>query len=201
MDGRKFYCCPAEAKMPNCRWTGCGQSCSSSENELTWRYTECSHSTQRFCCDKKEEWTDCSWRGKAYNCFDNHCETGWEVALTTSWDGEHDNCGFHLERQRSFCCTPGGGSSPFLPVPLDWLFENPPPKEEANTKFDLKIDPTYGGAVNHRHYQEKDPNRAAFGFVVMTSPDELQVSLDKRDGSHWEVFDCFDAVTEGEHTV
>ncbi|RGP78609.1 glycoside hydrolase family 18 [Fusarium longipes] len=35
----------------------------------------------------------------------------------------------------------------------------------------------------------------------MTSPDELQTSLDKRDGSHWDVFDCFDSTTIGEHRV
>lgn len=35
----------------------------------------------------------------------------------------------------------------------------------------------------------------------MSSPEEIQTSLDKRDGSHWEVFDCLDSKTEGEHTV
>lgn len=42
---------------------------------------------------------------------------------------------------------------------------------------------------------------AEFGFVVLTSPEQIQVSLDKRDGSHWELFDCFDAVSEKEHTI
>lgn len=37
--------------------------------------------------------------------------------------------------------------------------------------------------------------------MVITSPEAIQVSLDKRDGSHWEVFDCFDSETEGEHSV
>jgi chitinase len=31
---------------------------------------------------------------------------------------------------------------------------------------------------------------------VLASPETLQVTLDKRDGSHWELFDCNDAVTE-----
>lgn len=48
---------------------------------------------------------------------------------------------------------------------------------------------------------DDNPSDSAFQFVVLTSPEELQVSLDKRDGSHWEVFGCKDAVSEGEHTV
>ncbi|KAF1939360.1 hypothetical protein EJ02DRAFT_504870 [Clathrospora elynae] len=48
---------------------------------------------------------------------------------------------------------------------------------------------------------DDDPNDAAFQFVVLVSPEALQISLDKRDGSHWDVFDCNDSVSEGEHTV
>jgi hypothetical protein len=31
--------------------------------------------------------------------------------------------------------------------------------------------------------------------------EELQVSLDKRDGSHWELFDCIDSVSEKAQTI
>lgn len=200
IDGRKFYCCEAEAQVPDCRWTGCGGSCSSDENEMTWRYGDCPFGgEEKFCCSKEEEWKNCGWRGEEGSCFDNHCETGWQVSLTTSYEGEGDSCGIKLERERSFCCDPPDGQSPFLPVPLEYLFEDPPPEEEADTDFTLKTDNTWGGAVDAPFTE--DPDNAAFGFVVLTSPDELQVSLDKRDGSHWEVFDCHDAVTEGEHTV
>ncbi|KLU86622.1 hypothetical protein MAPG_05634 [Magnaporthiopsis poae ATCC 64411] len=89
--------------------------------------------------------------------------------------------------------------SPFLPVPLEYLFENPPPEKEANTEFTLKVDPTYGGS--NPTPSSEDPNNAPFSFVVMTSPDTIQTTLDRRDGSHWEVFDCLDAVTVGEHTA
>lgn len=37
--------------------------------------------------------------------------------------------------------------------------------------------------------------------MVITSPEELQVSLDKRDGSHWELFGCNDAISEEEQTI
>ncbi|KAL5040878.1 hypothetical protein BDW71DRAFT_212673 [Aspergillus fruticulosus] len=201
LDGRKFLCCPAAAQMPDCRWTECGDSCSSNENEMTWRYGGCGgDEKKKFCCSKEEDWQNCEWHGKPGSCFDNHCDTGWQVALTTAYEGEGDDCGFwHSERQRSFCCDPPDNSSPFMPVPLEYLFPEPPSEEEADTDFTLKVDPTYGGASPVEFAD--DPENAPFGFVVLTSPDELQVSLDRRDGSHWEVFDCFDAVTEGEHTV
>lgn len=84
-------------------------------------------------------------------------------------------------------------------MPLEYLFPDPPPEDTADTDFDLKVDPTYGGS-NDVPFNE-DPKNSPFGFVVLASPEELQVSIDKRDGSHWEVFDCFDGVTEGQHTV
>ncbi|EMD68575.1 glycoside hydrolase family 18 protein [Bipolaris sorokiniana ND90Pr] len=201
IDGRKFYCCKAEALMPDCGWTDCGGSCPDTHNEMTWAYDTCSKNKKRkLCCNKEEGWKNCAWHGKPGNCFDNHCDTGWQVAITTLYEGEGEDCGFwHSDRQRTYCCDPPDGKSPFLPVPLDFLFSNPPPEAEADTEFNLKTDPTYGGS-NTVPFAEQ-PDNAPFGFVVLTSPDTLQVSLDKRDGSHWEVFDCFDSVSEGEHTV
>ncbi|KAF9892666.1 hypothetical protein FE257_001068 [Aspergillus nanangensis] len=81
------------------------------------------------------------------------------------------------------------------------MFEHPPDPDTAETDFALKVDSTWGGEFEDNPYVEEDPTDAPFGFVVLTSPEEIQVSLDKRDGSHWEVFDCLDAITEGEHTV
>ncbi|KAF7870544.1 hypothetical protein EAF04_004288 [Stromatinia cepivora] len=201
LDGRAFLCCKAEAAVPDCRWSGCGNSCNSDEDDLTWRDSDCDDDDEdRFCCQKEQHWTNCGWHGKPGSCFDNHCDTGWQVAMTTSYQGEGEDCGFwHQDRDRSFCCDPPKDQSPFLPVPLEYLFPDPPDEKEANTKFDLEVDPTYGGSIDVP-FQES-PANAPFGFVVMTSPDEIQVSLDRRDGSHWEVFDCFDALTEGEHTV
>ncbi|KAG8160926.1 hypothetical protein KVR01_009190 [Diaporthe batatas] len=198
-DGRKFYCCPAEAQQPDCRWTGCNESCNNDESELTWMYGSCPGEQKlKFCCDKDQGWKNCKWHGKAGNCFDNHCDTGWQVALTVQDEGEGDDCGI-LKRKRSFCCDPKDGESPFLPVPLEYLFPEPPKSDNVDTDFELKVDPTYGG-TNDVPFNE-DPKNSPFGFVVLASPEELQVSLDKRDGSHWEVFDCFDGITEGQHTV
>ncbi len=84
-------------------------------------------------------------------------------------------------------------------MPLKYLSLDPPPDETADTDFDLKVDTTYGGSSKVAF--NEDPANSPFGFVVLASPEELQVSIDKRDGSHWEVFDCFDAVSEEEQTV
>ncbi|KPM42249.1 hypothetical protein AK830_g4355 [Neonectria ditissima] len=199
-DGRKFLCCEAEAQLPDCRWTDCKGECNSDENELTWKNGNCSGDDEKkFCCSKEQEWNNCEWHGKPGSCFDNHCDTGWQVALTTSHGGEGEDCGWASKRKRSFCCDLPDGESPFLPVPLEYLFPDPPNEEDAESDFTLKVDNTWGGAEDLPFAET--PEHSAFGFIVMTSPDELQTTLDRRDGSHWEVFDCNDAVTEGEHTV
>jgi chitinase len=155
---------------------------------------------QAFCCSKRLEWKNCAWHGKPGNCFDNHCDTGHQVSLTTRSVGGGDDCGIHWERQRSFCCDPADGESSFSPVPLDYLFTQPPQGDLVDTDFVLKVDPTYGGTATHSPFHD-DPNNAAFGFFVLTSPEALQTTLDKRDGSHWELFDCFDGKSEEEQTI
>ncbi|KAB2569030.1 Chitotriosidase-1 [Lasiodiplodia theobromae] len=86
----------------------------------------------------------------------------------------------------------------FLPVPLDYLFPDPPPADEADSEFTLKLD-SANNKDKSAAYND-DPDNGAFGFVVLTSPEEVQITLDKRDGSHWEFLDCFDG-GEAEHTV
>lgn len=200
-DGLKFYCCPATREVPDCRWTDCGDTCdSSTENKLTWAEESCWFGdTQEFCCSKEQEWDNCAWYGKGGSCFDDHCPTGHSVSLTTSYEGEGVDCGWRFERQRSFCCDPGQGQSAFLPVPLEDLFPSPPTGESVESDFKLKVDPTYGGSAPLSFAD--DPNDAEFGFVVLASPEALQVSLDKRDGSHWDVFDCLDSQSEEAQTV
>jgi chitinase len=200
-DGLKFYCCPAVNEIPDCRWTDCGDSCNSDENQLTWAEESCWEGQQNFCCSKQQNWNNCQWYGKGGSCFDDHCPTGHSVSLTTSYEGEGVDCGIHIERKRSFCCDPADGKSPFLPVPLDYLFKNPPKGNDVDTDFKLKVDPTYGGATDSGPSFSDDAEDGEFGFVVITSPDTLQVTLDKRDGSHWDVFDCSDSESEDEQTV
>ncbi|EGD98167.1 hypothetical protein TESG_05553 [Trichophyton tonsurans CBS 112818] len=145
-----------------------------------------------YCCPEKEleTWRNCAWHGKRDSCFDNHCDVLSGVQLTSDSGGGGGSCGLRLERERVFCCDPKEGEHLFLPVPLENLFEHPPTGDNVKTDFELNLDD-----------EDSSPGSTAFQFVVMTSPDEIQTYLDRRDGSHWEVFGCNDAVTESEHTV
>ncbi|EEA26608.1 hypothetical protein PMAA_076690 [Talaromyces marneffei ATCC 18224] len=229
-DGRQFYCCPipevADGAGINCGWK---DKCSDDQTILTFAGTFLEDiapiaglaglfgpdledaldqldidNEKQYCCGKEEatNWKDCYWAGTTgkflNSCDDNHCNTGIEVELTTSYFGEGETCAPMYERQRAFCCTPASGRSLFLPVPLEYLFPNPPSSNIADPVFNLEVDDTWGTGNAEG---EDEPNNASFGFVVITAPDEVSVSLDKRDGAPWEVFDCLDSESEGEHTV
>ncbi|KAJ6052520.1 glycosyl hydrolases family 18-domain-containing protein [Penicillium canescens] len=230
VDGRQFYCCPipevADGGGINCGWQ---DSCRSDQEPLTFHGTVASDfvdiakfggligealsdalqdidvaNRQLYCCGKEEikNWKDCYWAGTTgkgpYSCDDGHCATGHEVELTDSPYGGGKTCSpMDTSRSRAFCCTPASGESLFMPVPLDYLFPDPPP-DDGNPKFNLKVDDTWGTGKSK---SKEDPNAASFGFVVITAPDEVSVSLDKRDGSPWEVMDCVNTDSEEEQTV
>lgn len=101
---------------------------------------------REFCCSAEEakKWTNCAWHGEPGSCFDNHCDTGHQVQLAESAYGQGESCFPRLERTRAFCCDPANGKSLFLPVPLEYLFQHPPPKDTADVKVTLKVDPTWG---------------------------------------------------------
>ncbi|KAF8457846.1 glycosyl hydrolases family 18-domain-containing protein [Kalaharituber pfeilii] len=227
-DGNKAYCCDVPAgKETKCYWTGHGGSCNTGDKLMTFAGTflqtvadiaswgpligdllEAGLNsvdlalTKRFCCppDEAKQWTNCDWHGEPGSCFDNHCDQGHQVQLAQSDYGAGASCAPRLERTRVYCCDPADGKSPFLPVPLDRLFPNPPEGNDVATDFDLQLDNTWGDGHADTS-SDNDPDDATFAFWVLTSPEEIQVSLRRRDGSHWEVFNCNDAVSEDEHTV
>lgn len=229
IDGRQFYCCPipevAAGGGINCGWQ---DSCREDQEPLTFagtflldfiepaRYAGLAGPAlssalqdidmlerKMYCCGKEEmgNWKECYWAGTTgkgfYSCDDNHCNTGHEVMLTNSPYGGGESCTpMDTTRQRAFCCNPASGQSPFMPVPLEYLFPEPP--DDSTPEFNLKVDDTWGTGKSK---SKDDPNAAAFGFVVITAPEEVSVSLDKRDGAPWEVMDCVDSDSEDEQTV
>ncbi|KAI1505939.1 hypothetical protein F5X99DRAFT_404485 [Biscogniauxia marginata] len=162
-----------------------------------------------YCCPKEdaENWQDCDWYGNTDSsdtCFDNHCPAdGNSVQLTDSPYGLGESCAPRFERTRVFCCKPKNGKSPFLPVPLANLFENPPTGDNVDTEYDLNIDDTWGTGESLTNDDGDDPGDAAFNFYVMASPEEIQISMDKRDGSHWDILNCHETnqVSEAPQTV
>jgi chitinase len=121
-----------------------------------------------FCCTAEEapKWKSCSWHGEPGTCFDNHCDTGHQVQLAESAYGQGESCFPRLERSRAFCCDPSDGGSPFLPVPLEYLFPHPPPKDTADTEFDLQIDPTWGTGSDKG---DDDPDVSPIAFHVFVT--------------------------------
>ncbi|KAI1412614.1 glycosyl hydrolases family 18-domain-containing protein [Hypoxylon sp. FL1857] len=226
-NGNKAYCCKSKAVENTCYWSSIGGSCKKGDQPLTFAGTFLETVAdimslgglfgqvlsdfldgidmdlrKLYCCpsDMMKQWQNCNWHGEPGSCFDNHCDTGHQVQLTSSDYGAGQSCAPRLERTRVFCCDPAKGKSPFLPVPLDYLFPNPPTGDNVDSDFDLKIDDTWGTGHDETN-DEDDPDNAKFGFWVMTSPEEIQISLDRRDGSHWELFNCQDATSEEAQTV
>ena len=104
------------------------------------------------------------------------------MQLAPSAYGIEESCAPRLERSRVFCCNPTGGRSPFLPVPLGHRFLHPLIEDNVDTDFDLEVDNPWGeGRADNA---DDDTYHSSFGFIVMTFPEELQISLAKRDGSH-----------------
>ncbi|KAL4962433.1 glycosyl hydrolases family 18-domain-containing protein [Aspergillus stella-maris] len=228
-DGRQQYCCPipevAAGGGINCGWK---DKCSDDQELMTFAGTFLStvsdvldftglvgqalgdvlddinmENYKPYCCSKEEikNWKNCYWAGRggrgAHSCDDAHCATGHEVELTKSPYGEGEDC-WLTGIQRTFCCEPESGESLFLPVPLDYLFENAPDSDDPD--FNLQVDDTWGTGETLGDAEE-EPDDAAFGFVVITAPDEVHVSLDKRDGSPWELMGCLETNSEQAQTI
>jgi chitinase len=227
-DGNKAYCCQTSDHSNTCYWTGEGGDCNDGDTAFTFAgsfaetvddflnsfpsgliglaldeaLNELDKSlTTRYCCPPAEtkRWKNCAWHGAPGSCFDNHCDAGHQVQLTSSPYGQGENCFPHVERTRVFCCDVANGESPFSPVPLNYLFPSPPQGDDVDIDTTLKTDNTWG--TGHDKTGDDEPNDSTFGFVVLASPQELQISLDKRDGSDWEVFNCNNAISEEAQTI
>ncbi|OTB14128.1 glycoside hydrolase family 18 protein [Daldinia sp. EC12] len=186
-----------QSSNKHCYVTSCDGKCDAGDIKITDQRcgtADKRNTSKRYCCPKGDidKWINCAWYGKPGSCFDGHCPDMTFAQLTDSYFGGGETCGIQLSRVRTFCCEPKDRPL-FLPVPLENLFAHPPSGDNIDTDFTLETDKTSDS--------QQDPNDAAFQFVVLASPETLQVSLDKRDGSHWDVFGCIDGFTEGEHTV
>ncbi|KAF2003755.1 glycoside hydrolase family 18 protein [Amniculicola lignicola CBS 123094] len=228
-DGNKAYCCESPTtKDHGCYWAGVGKHCNNEDVAMTFSGTFLSTVAdiadaislidtplvkfldaldmdlkKLYCCPRKSStnFKNCRWYGDSHSsdtCYDNHCPVGKQVQLTDSPYGFGESCFPRMERTRVYCCEPANGEKLFLPVPLDRLFKDPPKGDNVDTDFKLHVDPEFGSNTKHT---DNDPGNAAFQFVVLASPEELQHSLDKRDGSHWELFNCKGGLSEEEQTI
>ncbi|KAK1971060.1 hypothetical protein LY78DRAFT_568603 [Colletotrichum sublineola] len=91
---------------------------------------------------------------------------------------------------RTLCADPNvfGRQLKTLPIPLDHIFPHPGPSTDKQ-KWDIKLDPTMGGA-DPTPEESTNADKNSFGWYIMSGPEAELTSLNKRDGSHWELFDC-----------
>lgn len=101
------------------------------------------------------------------------------------------------------CCDPDDlrADLKLLPVPVENIFfqeDLDALPAGSTTEFGIQIDKTIMQPDDPGH---SDPNANGFAWHIMDGPlDELS-NLDKRDGAHWEVFDCDTESHEGPQTA
>lgn len=103
---------------------------------------------------------------------------------------------------RSLCADPNALQLYIktLPVPLENIFPHPGPDTDKQ-QWDVKLDPTMGGA-DPTPEESTNADKNPFGWYIMSGPQNELASLDKRDGSHWELFNCErGALYEGRQTI
>ncbi|KAJ6287495.1 hypothetical protein J3E71DRAFT_358329 [Bipolaris maydis] len=174
-----------------------------------------------FCCDKGIDTSSCYWNeggdfpicSNSEFCSSTTSKIDQDQYGGPNGDGKGDStheCKYTIPQQQgiwswynadlAFCCnTKGMGKETInLPVPLKNLFPTPGP--DSNTeKLYIKIDQTMGGQITPGN--SNDPDDHAFGFYIMSGPEEEITTVNKRDGSHWELFDCDNTISENRQTV
>jgi chitinase len=165
---------------------------------------------QPLCCDKQVDASSCHWVGDGgapHFCDNaNSCKSG-EVNLGQEYQGGGEDCeyeaagtsvgpGFIIHVERAYCCNANalGITVNNLPVPLNYLFPKPGPSTDKQ-KWKVDIDNTMGG--QEAPSTDNNPDLNSFGWHIMSGPSDEITSLNKRDGSHWEVYECDEILHEG----
>ncbi|KAK4118089.1 glycoside hydrolase family 18 protein [Parathielavia appendiculata] len=81
-----------------------------------------------------------------------------------------------------------------LPVPLENLFDEEIGADEEQS-FDIDVD------LNRKTGESSHPNDNSFGWHIMSGPPDQLQNLNKRDGSHWEVYGCDAELHEGRQSA
>lgn len=191
--------CPMDRKFVTYARGVPGAYCS--EDDDTWL---------PFCCNDEVDGSSCHWAGSGgapHFCDDNKSCGNGGVNLGFASQGGGSDCefesagttissGWPVIVSKSLCCNGNALSitTNNLPVPLANLFPKPGPSSDKQD-WNVDIDSTMGGESDPN--QSNDPNQNSFGWYIMSGPSDEITSLDKRDGSHWEVFDCEEERHEG----
>ncbi len=228
--GEASYCCQREQTGEKlCDWADVcikpewENGCDQGQTFVTYRQGKCGRGkVQPFCCSAGVDIDKlaCDWRieGTSPNCSPGRC---WQNEISL---GEHEGGGGRNpcivpppKRQKGcpecvgttyvypmLCCNKDAlrVTVKNLPVPLENLFfpddlKKLPPNSKAD--FALLTDNTMGGQRSDSG--NSDPNKNSFAWHIIDGPENEVTSLDKRQGSHWEVYDCDPEHHEGQQTA
>ncbi|KAM7184016.1 glycoside hydrolase [Rhypophila sp. PSN 637] len=206
---RKKICCPIGAAYnPNyCKWRANKDTlwCGGVTSVLKWK-NKCEKDEDHvgrddadYCCAQEREDPDC---GAGRNPLDVNDGTKsgrvWEPDCRWLAD-EKDNCAaecssdeqcqdprynpkdFYQDGKlpgdnsgRLLCCKRNSVRAKVKKLPID---------SGEEQEFDIDVD--IGKSDKNQH-----PNENSFGWHIMSGPASQLTNLNKRDGSHWEVYDC-----------
>jgi chitinase len=169
-----------------------------------------------YCCDTAVDTSSFEWagaKGQADNC-PTGCDAGKTMISTADLGGgadcywvfagiDYDVPPTYFYVKRPLCVDPNALRITVntLPVPLKNLFPTPGPDSDKQ-KWKVELDPSMGGA-DPTPESSTDPDDNSFGWYIMSGPLNELVSFSKRDGTHWELFDCPTATADHDrrHTV
>ncbi|KAI3336893.1 carbohydrate-binding module family 18 [Xylariaceae sp. AK1471] len=189
-------------------------ACPPGRNYFTFSQGSCSAQNKwmPWCCDDNTDTSQCRWEGAPADTVAEDCDDAGKcpqnfVSLGVDEYGGGSNCiwnewypGFGSSpsaTKRALCCPAGDLGGVKTNISVRYLFPDPPAATES-ARIQLSIDTTdqggYAGGI-------EDPNDNGFGWVIMVGPSSQLTSMRKRDGSHWELYDCGDASHSGTRTV
>ncbi|KAH7304437.1 hypothetical protein B0I35DRAFT_495191, partial [Stachybotrys elegans] len=148
------------------------------------------------CCEPDIE-PECEWRGTPDNncevtCKEDEVDWGRHVYGGTKDcdDPRYPSTNFYQygnpgNHGRVLCCKRESVRSKVkkLPVPVEYLFDPEDIHDGDEQEFDIDVFLDKDNESNH-------PNENSFGWHIMSGPKDQLNTLNKRDGSDWEVFGC-----------
>ncbi|KAK3331671.1 family 18 glycosyl hydrolase [Cercophora scortea] len=213
--GEASYCCKAVMTGGSCEWSEtCSEldgvsppsdACPASDTFVTYKTGNgCRGSTKSgraYCCAQSVPANACRWACDIVVPMCNNDEI--DMGLFNGGGGNDNRC-IHYggpgefsqdsETDPRLCCNRKAMTITYktLPIPLGNLFPSNmlgSGSGDNSNKFDVEIDSSKGKGT--------DPDDNAFGWYIMSGPPDQISTLDRRDGSHWEVYDCDEEHHEG----
>ncbi|KAL2757510.1 glycoside hydrolase family 18 protein [Sodiomyces alcalophilus JCM 7366] len=228
--GVASYCCELASGGPlKCEWntdrcikvdsTGKPQDdpqCPSGTKYITHRRGRCpSGRYEPFCCDTDVDSSSCRWRAHMFDKCNPTCQ-GNEISFGQHNEGGGHNCQYSVPGGGTFPGQPGAQATVFprlccdaddfdaklkeLPIPLENLFPDHDDIPESDEQsFEVEVDQTMGGKKKKTGDDHPDAN--SFGWHIMSGPEDQLISLTKRDGSHWRLYDCDREIHQGRQSA